>query len=164
MPRELIFVQVGQCGNQIGMRFWDLALKEHARFKQSSNYDDSLSSFFRNLNAKGADLRTGDPIHTLKARALIVDMEEGVINQILKSPLGELFDEKQFIQDVSGAGNNWAHGFYHYGKLYEHNIAERVRKQAEQCDSLQCFFVTHSIGGGTGSGLGSRIVGCILCN
>jgi tubulin epsilon len=26
---------------------------------------------------------------------------------------------------------------------------------------LQCFFVTHSIGGGTGSGLGSRILGSI---
>ena len=23
-------VQVGQCGNQIGCRFWDLALREHA--------------------------------------------------------------------------------------------------------------------------------------
>ena len=31
MPREAIVVQVGQCGNQIGCRFWDLALHEHAR-------------------------------------------------------------------------------------------------------------------------------------
>jgi tubulin epsilon len=38
---------------------------------------------------------------------VIVDMEEGVINEILKSDLGELFEEKQFLKDVSGAGNNW---------------------------------------------------------
>ena len=31
MPRELITLQVGQCGNQIGWRFWDLALREHAK-------------------------------------------------------------------------------------------------------------------------------------
>ena len=27
MVREVITVQVGQCGNQIGSRFWDLALR-----------------------------------------------------------------------------------------------------------------------------------------
>ena len=30
MPRELITVQIGQCGNQIGCKFWEMALKEHA--------------------------------------------------------------------------------------------------------------------------------------
>jgi hypothetical protein len=27
---QSVVVQVGQCGNQIGARFWDLALQEHA--------------------------------------------------------------------------------------------------------------------------------------
>jgi tubulin epsilon len=27
MPRELITIQVGQCGNQIGSRFWELLLE-----------------------------------------------------------------------------------------------------------------------------------------
>ena len=30
MPREIITVQVGQCGNQIGRAFWSQALQEHA--------------------------------------------------------------------------------------------------------------------------------------
>eukprot|EP00958_Prasinococcus_capsulatus_P007950 scaffold742_cov395-Prasinococcus_capsulatus_cf.AAC.27 len=30
MPREIVTVQVGQCGNQIGCRFWEMALAEHA--------------------------------------------------------------------------------------------------------------------------------------
>lgn len=34
-------------------------------------------------------------------------MEEGVLNEILKSPVGELFDTNQFLSDVSGSGNNW---------------------------------------------------------
>lgn len=29
MPREIVTLQVGQCGNQIGSRLWDLALCEH---------------------------------------------------------------------------------------------------------------------------------------
>jgi len=51
MPRELITVQVGQCGNQIGMKFWDLAMREHSKYNNKSKiYDDPLSSFFRNID------------------------------------------------------------------------------------------------------------------
>lgn len=35
---------------------------------------------------------------------------------------------------------------------------DSVRKQAESCDSLQGFQLLHSLGGGTGSGLGSLIL------
>lgn len=77
-----------------------------------------MSSFFRNTDRQ-ANLQVGSEITDLKARAIIVDMEEGVINQMLKSELGELFDERQFINDVSGAGNNWGQGHYEYGQKYK---------------------------------------------
>jgi len=35
---------------------------------------------------------------------------------------------------------------------------ERVWGQAEKCDSLLGFFFIHSLGGGTGSGLGTYIL------
>ena len=34
-------------------------------------------------------------------------MEEGVVSELLRSPLGEIFDHQQLITDVSGSGNNW---------------------------------------------------------
>src|SRR5439155_1708890 len=108
-----IVVQVGQCGSQIGCRFWDLALQEHASLMSSTNskkciYDSSLSAFFRNIDeTKKISLSYPSSIHTLKARAVLVDMEEGVLRSILSSPLRDLFDGEQFIRDVSGAGNNW---------------------------------------------------------
>ena len=34
-------------------------------------------------------------------------MEEGVVSELLRSPLGEVFDHQQLITDVSGSGNNW---------------------------------------------------------
>ncbi|KAG2468742.1 TBE protein, partial [Polypterus senegalus] len=85
-------------------------------------------------------------------------MEEGVVNEMLKGPLGELFDSKQFITDVSGSGNNWAVGHKVYGSTYKDQIVECLRKAAEQCDCLQCFFLIHSMGGGTGSGLGTLVL------
>jgi len=40
-------------------------------------------------------------------QAVVIDMEEGVVNEILKGPLRDVFDCQQLITDVSGSGNNW---------------------------------------------------------
>lgn len=94
MPREIITIQVGQCGNQIGCRFWELALREHAAYNSRGRYDDALSTFFKNVDGRREPaevLPVGDgtgPIRTLKARAVLVDMEEGVLHDLLHGPLG----------------------------------------------------------------------------
>ena len=160
MPRELITIQVGQCGNQIGSKFWNLLLQEHSKYNSKGIYDQALSSFFRNTD-KGSTLPTGTPIKFLKARALVVDMQQGVTNQLLKSDIGQIFEQRSFINDVSGAGNNWAHGFHEYGNKYRSILVDNIRKETEHCDSLQSFFLLHSLGGGTGSGLGSYILGLL---
>ena len=156
---QSIIIQVGQCGNQIGYQFWDAALKEHAQVNKSGICDEALSSFFQNVDGKhGKKIPIGDgrnKIVKLKARAVLIDTEEGVVNEILKSPLAGLFDNKQLITDVSGAGNNWAVGHYEYGQQYKEKIVDVIRKTAEECDCLQCFFCLHSMGGGTGSGVGT---------
>jgi len=153
-------VQVGQCGNQIGCRMWDMVLREHAALFQSKKnqapellYDDPLSTFFKwDTESKGSSLPD------IKARAILVDMEEGVLGSLLKGELGNLFNkDHQFISDVSGAGNNWAHGHEVYGPQYHDEILEKMRREVEICDSIQSFFLLHSLGGGTGSGLGSYI-------
>ncbi|CAL8311814.1 unnamed protein product [Boreogadus saida] len=160
---QSIVVQVGQCGNQVGCRFWDLALREHAHVNKKGVYDEALGSFFRNVDSRGAgtcDI-VGGRIQRLKARAVLVDMEEGVVNQIVQGPLRDLFDTTQLLTDVSGSGNNWAVGHMTYGSAYRDQIVETVRRAAEHCDCLQCFFLIHSMGGGTGSGLGTRVLGLL---
>jgi tubulin epsilon len=164
MPRELITVQIGQCGNQIGCKFWEMALKEHQAANPKGVYDEAMSSFFRNVDTRyddPAEIRVGDgrgPIRSLKARAVVVDMEEGVVNATLKGPLGELFDSRQLLADTSGSGNNWAHGHECYGPRYREELIDKIRRPAEFCDSLQSFFLLHSMGGGTGSGLGTYVL------
>lgn len=107
MPREILTVQVGQCGNQMALAFWDLLLKEHRSAEKGSLFDESFSSFFKNVDSsnnlvpiykvKSKQAFHLNPIQNLRARSVIVDTEEGVINQIKKSKLGSLFDEKQVI-------------------------------------------------------------------
>jgi tubulin beta len=38
------------------------------------------------------------------------------------------------------------------------SIMDGLRKEAEACESLQGFQLSHSLGGGTGSGLGTLIL------
>lgn len=155
---------MGQCGNQIGYRFWDLALKEHALANKKGLFDLPLSTFFRNVDTRTQpplEIPVGDGrqgVASLKARAVLIDMEEGVVNEILKGPLTNIFDASQLITSVSGSGNNWAVGFHRYGREYREQISETIRRAAEHCDSLQSFFILHSMGGGTGSGLGTSIL------
>lgn len=39
-------------------------------------------------------------------------------------------------------------GHMTYGSAYREQIVDKVRKAAEHCDCLQCFFLIHSMGGG----------------
>lgn len=140
-----------------------MALKEHAHYNKNGVYDEAMSGFFRNVDPRNEDkkISVGDgrgKIKGLKARAILIDMEEGVVRETLNGPLGELFDSKQFITDTSGSGNNWAHGHEVYGPQYKEEISERIRRTTEYCDSLQSFMLLHSLGGGTGSGLGTYII------
>ncbi len=118
MPREIITVQVGQCGNQIGSRFWDVILKEHAEYNPDGVFNEPLSSFFYNCDPKtGQEIPIcggTSKIRGLKARSVLIDSEEGVLQHVLRSKLGELFSGGHFIKDSSGAGNNWAVGYNEY--------------------------------------------------
>ena len=40
-------------------------------------------------------------------QAVLVDMEEGVVSELMNGPLAEVFDNQQLLTDVSGSGNNW---------------------------------------------------------
>ena len=63
-----------------------------------------------------------------------------------------------FITGQSGAGNNWAKGHYTEGAELVDSVLDVVRKESESCDSLQGFQLTHSLGGGTGSGMGTLLI------
>lgn len=122
-------------------------------------FDPSFASFFRNVDTnKGiSNISPGSEICELRARSVLIDMEEGVLGQIKRSVIGEIFDDEQIISSNSGSGNNWAVGYSNYGNLYREEIMDAIRRQVEFCDALSSFVVISSLGGGTGSGLGSFV-------
>merc|ERR1712061_596820 len=63
-----------------------------------------------------------------------------------------------FVFGQTGAGNNWAKGHYTEGAELIDSVLDVVRKEAEGCDCLQGFQLVHSLGGGTGSGMGTLLI------
>ena len=91
-------------------------------------------------------------------RAVLTDLEPGTMDSIRSGSYGSLFRPDNFVHGQSGAGNNWAKGHYTEGAELVDSIMDVVRKEAEGCDMLQGFQVTHSMGGGTGAGMGTLLV------
>ena len=92
-------------------------------------------------------------------RSVLVDLEPAVLNNVKScKKMGTLFNPDHFVGAQDGAGNNWAKGYLSYGAELIEDVLDQVRKAVELCESVQGFQIMHSIGGGTGSGLGSLIL------
>ena len=72
--------------------------------------------------------------------------------------VGQMFKPDNFVYGANGAGNNWAKGHYTEGAELVDQAMDVLRREAESCDCLQGFQLTHSLGGGTGSGMGTLLL------
>ncbi|CAL1716086.1 unnamed protein product [Somion occarium] len=151
MPREIINVQAGQAGNQVGESFWRMLLAEHGLDEEGFYQGNDplqlarVGVYFNEVEHSGSRTK-------YVPRSVQIDLE------IRGGKIGSLFRPDTFITGNSGAGNNWAKGFYTEGAELIDPILEIVRRQTEACDALQGFQLLHSIGGGTGAGLGSLLL------
>ena len=80
------------------------------------------------------------------------------MDSVRAGPFGPIFRPDNFVFGHSGAGNNWAKGHYTEGAELVDQVLDVVRREAEGCDCLQGFQLTHSLGGGTGSGMGTLLM------
>uniref|UniRef100_A0A804QPW0 Tubulin alpha chain n=1 Tax=Zea mays TaxID=4577 RepID=A0A804QPW0_MAIZE len=108
---------------------------------------DAFNTFFS---------ETGSGKHV--PRAIFVDLEPTVINEVRTGSYRQLFHPEQLISGKEDAANNFARGHYTVGMVIVDLCMDRVRKLADNCTGLQGFLVFNAVGGGTGSGLGSLLL------
>ncbi|MEJ1285430.1 tubulin gamma 1 [Cricetulus griseus] len=184
MPREIITLQLGQCGNQsertsrpfagpfgpvgpcneirdsvcpsqnLGFEFWKQLCAEHGI---------SPEGIVEEFATEGTDRKDvffyqADDEHYIP-RAVLLDLEPRVIHSILNSSYAKLYNPENIYlsEHGGGAGNNWASGFSQGEKIHE-DIFDIIDREADGSDSLEGFVLCHSIAGGTGSGLGSYLL------
>ncbi|XP_030052805.1 tubulin delta chain isoform X3 [Microcaecilia unicolor] len=136
-----VWLQVGQCGNQIGLEWWQILTSESCAHQESDRYP-----FFT---------RDG------KLSALAVDSELKVIRKLQKQIKRGVFRDSNIILGQRGRGNNWAYGYHGVRSDGEASLLERTmesfRKEVERRDCYSGTVLLHSLSGGTGSGLGARL-------
>ncbi|CAG8540467.1 25552_t:CDS:2, partial [Dentiscutata erythropus] len=137
----------------IGQKFWEAISAEHGLDATGAYHGDSDLQLER-INVYYSEAMGGKYV----PRAILIDLEPVTMDSIRSSPYGSLFRPDNFVFGQSGAGNNWAKGYYTEGAELVDSILDVLRKESESTDCLQGFQVTHSLGGGTGSGLGSLLL------
>jgi len=153
MVREIIHIQIGQCGNQIGNRFWETVIKEHR-----INGDGKYIGDKEEVDLDKANVYMRCAADRYVPRACLIDLDPGTVDVIKASAVGRLFKPDNFIFGASGSGNNWAKGHYVDGREVIEEALDVIRKEIENCRCPQGFQICHSIGGGTGSGMGTLVL------
>ncbi|CAH8856141.1 unnamed protein product [Trichobilharzia szidati] len=115
--------------------------------KETERSDDAFNTFF-------SEMSSGKHV----PRAVFVDLEPNVVDEVRTGSYKELFHPEQLITGKEDAANNYARGHYTVGKEIIDLVMERIRKSADQCTGLQGFLIFHSFGGGTGSGFTSLLM------
>ncbi|XP_067006280.1 tubulin beta-3 chain isoform X1 [Anabrus simplex] len=157
--REIVHLQAGQCGNQIGAKFWEVISGEHGidatgTYVGTSDLQLERISVYYNEASVASSSSGGKYV----PRAILLDLEPGTMEAVRCGAYGQLFRPDNFVFGQSGAGNNWAKGHYTEGAELVDAVLDVVRKECENCDCLQGFQLTHSLGGGTGSGMGTLLI------
>ncbi|ELK04533.1 Tubulin alpha-1B chain [Pteropus alecto] len=85
-------------------------------------------------------------------RAVFVDLEPTVIDEVCIGTYCQLFHPEQLIRGKEDSASNYA-----IVKWIIDLVLDRIWKLADQCTNLQGFLVFHSFGEGTGSGFTSLL-------
>ncbi|KAK9079191.1 hypothetical protein SSX86_000861 [Deinandra increscens subsp. villosa] len=149
--REIVSIHLGQAGIQVGNSCWELYCLEHDIQPDGLMPNNTSNNSFGTFFSEGV---TGKYV----PRAVFVDLEPTVIDEVRTGSYRNLFNPNQLISGKEDAANNFARGHYTVGKEIIDHCVDRVRKLADNCSNLQGFMVFNAIGGGTGSGLGSLLL------
>ena len=144
MPRQFMTLQFGQCGNQIGTEFWKKICQEHG-INPEGRLNEAAAKHGNKLNnreeRKDVFFYQSDDSRYIP-RAILVDLEPRVINNIQHSEYKKLYNiENMFIsKSGGGAGNNWAVGYDEAQK-----VSVRIQRFFLSFVPSLCAYFQHSM-------------------
>merc|ERR1712018_564948 len=90
--REIVHIQGGQCGNQIGSKFWEVISDEHGIDPTGTYHGDSDLQLER-INVYYNEATGGKYV----PRAVLVDLEPGTMDSVRSGPFGQIFRPDNFV-------------------------------------------------------------------
>ncbi|KAG2327977.1 hypothetical protein Bca52824_010705 [Brassica carinata] len=97
--REILHIQGGQCGNQIGAKFWEVVCAEHG-IDPTGRYTGDSDLQLERINVYYNEASCGRFV----PRAVLMDLEPGTMDSLRSGPYGQTFRPDNFVFGQSGAG------------------------------------------------------------
>eukprot|EP01113_Clastostelium_recurvatum_P047008 TRINITY_DN8322_c0_g1_i1.p1 TRINITY_DN8322_c0_g1~~TRINITY_DN8322_c0_g1_i1.p1 ORF type:complete len:452 (-),score=63.47 TRINITY_DN8322_c0_g1_i1:113-1468(-) len=155
---EIVHIQVGQGGNQVGCRFWEAIAEEHGIDAQGAYHGNNADFQLERLNVYFNEISSSRYV----PRSVMVDVEMGTMDTIRQGRWGTMYRPDAFVSQHGGyLGNrvtSWATAFYSEGAELADSALDVIRAEVERCDSLQGFQFCHSLGGNTGAAMGTLLM------
>ncbi|KAH8612471.1 Tubulin FtsZ family GTPase domain [Trypanosoma vivax] len=90
--REIVCVQAGQCGNQIGSKFWEVISDEHG-VDPTGTYQGDSDLQLERINVYFDEATGGRYV----PRSVLIDLEPGTMDSVRAGPYGQIFRPDNFI-------------------------------------------------------------------
>ena len=118
----------------MGNAAWELYCLEHGIYPDGMMpSDDSIGIADDSYNTFFSETESGKHV----PRALFVDLEPTVVDEIRTGTYKNLFNPSTMITGKEDAANNYARGHYTIGKEQIDVTVDKIRFMAEQCLGLQ---------------------------
>eukprot|EP01084_Bolivina_argentea_P315499 546598_1 len=150
--REIVHLSVGRAGIYVGNDFWNTIRLEHGL----NETGECNNSKLRAISKMNVYFEEHKQLH-YRPRACLIDLDPTSLDVIKSSTIGQMFKTDNMCFGEASAHNIWAKGCYTDGAEIIDEIMDTIRNLVESCDNIESFQMTHSTGGGTGSGLGALI-------
>ncbi|XP_068751024.1 tubulin beta-4B chain-like [Montipora capricornis] len=92
--REIVHLQAGQCGNQIGVKFWKV-IQTKQGIDPTGSYNDDSQVQLNKIDVYYNEVTGGKYV----PRAVLVDLERGTMDSVWAGMYGLLFHPDNFVFD-----------------------------------------------------------------
>jgi len=166
-----VAVCVGQGGVQAGWAWWaslsDAATKAAAASTASAREASALAAALSvwtepepgepppSSSSRGSPGETSSSAAVSRARCVCVDTESKVV-RVAARGWAAGWRPAAVVCGRNGRGNNWARGYAADELLQE--ALDAIAYEVERCHRMPDIVLVHSLAGGSGSGLGSRLL------
>ena len=137
--REIIVIEAGNCGIRIGEGIWKEYLED-------------------NLEREAGDIYLCEGSKGYSARCICMDLDPYSMKYIENGIRWGIYNKENIILGERSGGNNWGKGHYTDGAELMDKVLQCIQTEVEKCSSLSAFSLIHSLGGGTGSGMGTLLL------
>ena len=152
--KEVIYINIGQCGVQLGDSCWELFCLEHGIQPDGKISTEKPKEDNNNYNSIFSETEAGKYI----PRTIFIDLEPSVVDEIRKGRFNKLYNPSLLLSGKEDASDIYARGYCTIGKEMIEPALNKIIKLTENCSNLEGFLIMSSVNGGTGSGFNSLLM------